>query len=201
MIDHEERRAAWDRRHAGHGHIESSEPDPFLIAEATGLPPGRALDLACGDGRNAVWLATQGWHVTAVDFSTVALERARERARAAGVEVDWQGHDLLTWLPPQGAFDLVSLIYLHLPHEERRQVLARAARAVAPGGRILVVGHDRRNPAEGTGGPQDQRVLYSASEIAAELTGLRIERAEAVLTDHGDRRRVDAVVLGRRDGV
>ncbi len=198
MTEHDERRMAWDRRHAEREHIESDEPDPVLVREAAPLPPGRALDLACGDGRNAVWLAHRGWQVTAVDFSSVALDRGRRRAAAARVEVDWQVHDLLAWSPPEGSFDLVSLIYLHLPPDERRLVLQRAARALAPGGRLLVVGHDRRNLVEGVGGPQDPRVLYTPEEIVAEVPGVVIERADALRTSDGGRPRVDAVVVGRR---
>ena len=198
MTEHDERRTAWDRRHAEREHIESDEPDPVLVREAEPLPPGRALDLACGDGRNAVWLAHRGWQVTAVDFSSVALDRGRRRAAAAQVKVDWQVHDLLAWSPPEGGFDLVSLIYLHLPPDERRLVLQRAARALAPGGRLLVVGHDRRNLVEGVGGPQDPRMLYTPEEIVAEVQGVAIERSEALRASHAGRPRVDAVVVGRR---
>ena len=198
MTEHDERRRAWDRRHAEREHIESGEPDPVLVREAGLLPPGRALDLACGDGRNAVWLARQGWQVTAVDFSSVALDRGRRRAAEAEVEVDWQAQDLLAWTPPEGSFDLVSLVYLHLPPDERRLVLQRAARALAPGGRLLVVGHHQRNMAEGVGGPQDPRVLYTEEEIVAEVPGVVVERAEALRASHGGRPRVDAVVVARR---
>ena len=198
MTEHDERRRAWDRRHAEREHIESDEPDPVLVREAGPLPPGRALDLACGDGRNAVWLARHGWQVTAVDFSSVALDRGRRRAARAQVELDWEAQDLLTWAPPEGSFDLVSLVYLHLPPDERRLVLQRAARALAPEGRLLVVGHHRRNLAEGVGGPQDPRVLYTEEEIVAEVPGVVVERAEALHAHQGGRPRVDAVVVVRR---
>jgi SAM-dependent methyltransferase len=198
VVDPAERRRHWDRRHAAHVPIESGEPDPILARYAGDLVPGRALDLACGDGRNAIWLARHGWRVTGVDFSSVALDRARQLAAAAGVEVEWQPHDLLQWLPPEGAYELVALVYLHLPRPERRIVLSRAARAVAPAGRLLVVGHHRRNREEGHGGPQDERVLYTAEELAGEVPGLVVERAETVVQeDAAGRRRVDAVLVAR----
>jgi len=199
--DREERRHAWDRRHASREPIESADPDPLLVREASTLRPGRALDLACGDGRNAVWLARRGWHVEAVDFSSVALERARGLAERAGVSVEWARHDLLGWTPPAGAYDLVTLIYLHVIPGERRDVLRGAAAAVAPGGRLLVVGHHRRNLDEGTGGPQDPRVLYGPDDLAAEVPGLVVEHAETVVGGSDGATRVDALLLARRPEV
>ncbi len=199
------RRERWDERHAAHDPIESAEPDPTLVEICAALPAGRALDLGAGDGRNAIWLAGRGWRVTAVDFSPVALERARTRAIAAGAiaagaDVDWQLHDLLEWRPDPGAFDLVALVFIHLPETERREVYASAAAAVAPGGTLLVIGHDRSNIADGVGGPQDPEVLFTADEIAADLpAGFRVSRAEAVRRGTGaDLLPIDAVVVARR---
>jgi SAM-dependent methyltransferase len=193
------RQQLWDERHAARDPIESPGPDPTLAAIVGGLAPGRALDLATGDGRNAIWLAAHGWTVTAVDFSSVALERARCAAASAGVEVDWVLADLHEWRAVPHSFDLVAVMFLHLPSGERRPVYAAAADAVAHEGRILVVGHDRSNLTDGVGGPQDPAVLFTAQEIAAELAGFTIETAELVERDLGDgRRAIDAVVLGRR---
>jgi len=195
----EDRRTRWDARHATHDPIETIEIDPSLDEEVAGLVPGRALDLGTGDGRNAVWLARHGWQVTAVDFSLVGLERARTRAEAEGVTVNWVLADLLVWRPPAGAFDLVVLFFIHLPTDERRAIHRGAAAAVAPGGTLLIVGHDRSNLVAGTGGPQDPAVLFSAAEAASELPGLTIRRAEAVRRSvGGDRRRIDAVVRAVR---
>jgi SAM-dependent methyltransferase len=145
------------------------------------MTPGAALDLGAGDGRNAVWLAQRGWRVTAVDFSTVALERGRALAAKVGVQVEWRLADLLEWIPPAEAFDLVVLFFIHLPASERRMVYARAAAAVRPGGTLLVVGHDRSNLTSGVGGPQDPAVLFSPDEIAGELPGgFEVERAAVV---------------------
>ncbi len=193
------RRERWDERHAGQEPIESSEPDPTLLGEVGALAPGRAIDLGAGDGRNAVWLASRGWDVTAVDFSQVALDRGRARAAASGVQVEWELADLLEWTPGARSYDLVTLFFIHLPREERRGVYARAAAAVAPGGTLLVVGHDRTNIADGVGGPQDPDLLITPSEVAADLTGFRIDRAETVQRgDAAGRRPIDAIVRAVR---
>lgn len=193
------RQALWDERHGARDPIESHEPEPALVELAGSLVPGRALDLATGDGRNAVWLARRGWRTTAVDFSRVALDRAQGAADRADVAVEWVHADLLAWRPEPAAFDLVTLVFLHLPRGERERVYGAAAAAVAPGGRLLVVGHDRTNLTLGVGGPQDPDVLFTAEEIVARLEGFALERAEAVARDAGDgRRAVDAVVVARR---
>lgn len=179
----DQRRLAWDERHSA-GDFEGGGPNPSLVAAVEGLRSGTALELACGSGTNAVWLAGQGWRVTAVDWSPVGLAAGREKARAAGVEVDWLERDLFAWSPPERAFDLVVLVYLHLPREERGPVYARAAAAVAPEGRMVVVGHDRLNATEGEGGPPDAARLFTAEEIGRELLSadaeLSVERAEVV---------------------
>jgi SAM-dependent methyltransferase len=179
----DQRRLDWDERHKD-GDFEGRGPNPTLVAEVAGLRPGRALELACGSGTNAVWLAGQGWQTTAVDWSPVGLANGREKAEASGVEVDWLERDLFAWSPPAQAFDLVVMVYLHLPPEERGPVYARAAAAVAAGGRLLIVGHDRCNATEGEGGPLDPSRLFSADEIGRELlaadAGLVVERAEVV---------------------
>jgi 2-polyprenyl-3-methyl-5-hydroxy-6-metoxy-1,4-benzoquinol methylase len=193
------RRALWDERHAARQPIESFEPDPTLVDEIGSLRPGRALDLGAGDGRNAIWLAIQGWQVTAVDFSQVALDRGRALATASGVRVEWQLADLLEWSPGASRFDLVTLFFIHLPSDERRDVYARAAAAVAPGGTLLIVGHDRTNLVDGVGGPQDPTVLFTPGEIAADLAGFRVDRADVarrrVLDGDGP---IDAIVRAVR---
>ncbi len=178
----DQRRLDWDDRHKD-GDFEGSGPNRTLVAGVAGLRPGRALELACGSGTNAVWLAGQGWQITAVDWSPVGLANGREKAEESGVEVDWLERDLFAWSPPARSFDLVVMVYLHLPPEERGPVYARAAAAVAPEGRLLIVGHDRRNATEGEGGPDPSR-LFSADEIGRQLLAtdadLVVERAEVV---------------------
>lgn len=171
----------WDTRHAAHDPIESADADPTLVEVAATLTPGAALDLGSGDGRNAVWLAVHGWRVTAVDFSVVALDRGRVLAAKLGVDVDWRREDLLAWTPPAASFDLVALAFIHLPADERRRIYATAADAVAPGGTLLVVGHDRSNLDEGAGGPRDPEVLFTSGDIVADLgPAWRIVRADTI---------------------
>jgi SAM-dependent methyltransferase len=194
------RREDWDRRYSETDLLWSATPNRFLVQEATDLPPGRSLDLACGEGRNALWLAERGWHVTAVDYSTVAITKARDRAALAGAEVDFVCADLLDYSPPEGVFDLVLVLYLQLPAEERRLVLSRAEAAVAPGGTFLLIGHDLVNSTEGVGGPSDPDLLYTPEQIVDEVPSLEVERAERVLRDvpDADRRAIDALVRARR---
>jgi len=171
----------WDARYAGAELVWGAGPNRFVVREFTGRPPGRALDLAAGEGRNALWLAEQGWQVLAVDFSAVAIERAHRLAAERGLEVSWVVADVLSAGLPDRAFDAVLVAYLHLPAPDRAAVLARAAAALAPGGTLLVVGHDRSNLTEGVGGPQDPALLYTPDEIADAVPGLDIRRAGTVL--------------------
>lgn len=179
----DERRRGWDERHRS-GDFEGQGPNPTLVLGVAGLTVGRALELAAGSGTNAVWLAGQGWRTTAVDWSPVGLANGRAKAEAAGVGVEWLERDLFAWSPPAGSFDLVVIVYLHVPPVERGPVYAAAAAAVAPGGRLLVVGHDRINATEGEGGPPDTVRLFTADEIAAELLAVDptfvVERSEVV---------------------
>jgi SAM-dependent methyltransferase len=177
----DDRRLGWDERHS-HGDFEGDGPNPTLVAGVAGLIPGTALELAAGSGTNAVWLASQGWRTTAVDWSPVGLANGKAKASAAGVQVEWLERDLFAWSPPARAYDLVVIVYLHVPADERRPIYAAAAAAVAPGGRMIVVGHDRINATDGVGGPPDPTRLFTAEEIAAELRAadpeLVVERAE-----------------------
>ena len=193
---------AWDRRYVGSDLLWSVEPNRFLVAEVSGMEPGRALDVGTGEGRNAVWLAEQGWSVTGVDFSSVGLDKAQQLASARGVEVEWVLADLSDYMPGEQAYDLVVVLYLHVLAGARREVLERCAFALAPGGSLLVVGHHARNLTEGHGGPQDPAVLFTAEEIAAELPGLVVRRAEEVkrpvATEAGTVEAIDALVRAVR---
>jgi SAM-dependent methyltransferase len=173
-------REDWDRRYADSEFLWSMEPNRFVVRELGDLPPGRALDLACGEGRNAVWLAERGWQVTAVDFSQVGLQKARQLAEARGVTVDWVLADVREYQPENGAYLLVLVTYLQIPPVERAAVLLDACSALGPGGVLLVIGHDLANLSDGVGGPQDPALLYTPEAIAAELSGLLVQRAERV---------------------
>ncbi|MFR0355665.1 class I SAM-dependent methyltransferase [Streptomyces sediminimaris] len=159
--------ASWDERYRGGELVWKAEPNRFVAQELAGLEPsGRAVDLAAGEGRNAVWLAERGWDVDAVDFSAVALEKAQRLGAERGVRLRTVHADLTRWAPPEAAYDLAVIAYLHLPWPRMAEVLRRAAPAVREGGHLLLVGHDAANPEHGHGGPQDPGVLYSAGQVA-----------------------------------
>jgi len=195
-------REDWNARYAGSELLWTAEPNRRFASEVEGLEPGRALDLACGEGRNAVWLAEHGWRTTGVDFSDVALSKAAQLAASRGVEVEWIVADVLEHEPESRAFDLVALLYLQLPHDELARALGAATEALAPGGTLLVLGHDTTNLTEGHGGPRDASVLFTPQDVVAELGALTVERAErvrrAVPLDDGEATAVDAFVRARR---
>lgn len=168
----------WDERYAGTDLVWSATPNAFVEAECADLAPGRAVDLAAGEGRNSLWLARQGWQVTAVDFSQAGLDKGR--AVAGELSVEWVRADVLTW---SGAdYDLALLAYLQLPAAKRREAVRRAFAALRLGGTFLLVAHDSSNLTEGTGGPQDPAVLMTAPDILDDLAGESFEvvRAERV---------------------
>jgi SAM-dependent methyltransferase len=195
-------RHGWDEQYARPGLVWSAEPNQFVVQELAGLPPGRALDLGAGEGRNAIWLAERGWQVTAVDFSAVALAKAAKLAGARGVAVTWAEADLLAYRPAAEAYDLVLLAYVHLVAGEFQALLKAAASALAPAGTLLVVGHDLDNLAHGYGGPQDPRILHRTDAIVSALPSLIVRRAgqarRKVQTPDGDREAIDTVVTLQR---
>jgi len=133
----------WDARYSQAGRVWSGEPNAVLVREAAKLTPASALDLGSGEGADAIWLARQGWRVTAVDISQVALDRAEQHAVAAGVQhlIEWQRCDLAVSFP-SGTFDLVSAQFLQSEIDLPREAILRAAAAaVTPGGVLLIVGH------------------------------------------------------------
>jgi SAM-dependent methyltransferase len=176
-------RHAWDERYSEKELLWTAEPNRFLVEVASDLEPGTALDLAGGEGRNAVWLAEQGWRVTVLDWSKVALEKGRTLAEARGVagEVTFMEADLVAWEPAKASANLVLVVYLHTPSSQRESIWRNAAAAVCDGGRLVIIGHDSSNVADGYGGPQDPAVLFTADEVAAVLgETLTVERSERV---------------------
>ena len=188
----------WDERYAGTELVWTAEPNRFVVEELQALPPGRALDVGTGEGRNAIWLAHRGWQVTAVDFSAVGLEKGRRLAESSHVAVDWVHADLREYQPDESAFDLVLVAYLQLREADLDGVLRRAAAALAPGGVLLVVGHDVTNLTEGTGGPPDPAVLYTPESIVRPLSELTVLRAERVRRPTGVGEAVDTLVRAVR---
>lgn len=182
-----------------------AEPNSFVAAEFGDVRPrGLALDLACGEGRNAVWLARLGWSVTAVDYSKVALQRGRYLAAEQRVEVEWIEADVTVFAPASGTFQLVIISYLQVPDHERVAVQAHAASALAPGGTLFMIGHARRNLTEGVGGPRDPAVLWEPADISRELTslGLSVQRVDHVTrpseTPEGVRDSIDVLARAER---
>ena len=164
-------RTAWDERYASKDYLWTVEPNRFVQQHVAQLTPGTAIDLATGEGRNAVWLAGQGWQVTAVNFSPVGLDKARRLAADHDVDVEWVEADVTAY-QPSATFDLVLVAYLQLSTATRVEVLRRAAGWVARGGTMLVVAHDRSNVTEGHGGPPSPEVWYDVDETVAALEGL-----------------------------
>jgi SAM-dependent methyltransferase len=151
----------------------SGRPNTQLVAEAADLPPGTALDVGCGEGADAVWLASRGWRVTGVDFAATALARAAAGAASAGEDVaariEWVRADVTQWTPQPGGFDLVSAQFMHLQTEQRRALFARLADAVRPGGQLLLVGHDFSDIAAGAHRPPEPDRFFTADEVVASL--------------------------------
>ncbi|HEX9644624.1 MAG TPA: class I SAM-dependent methyltransferase [Acidimicrobiia bacterium] len=176
-----DRRAFWNERYATEGYVFGVDANRFVVEELSDVPAGRALDLGCGQGRNAVWLAAQGHRVTAVDLSEVAVEQGRLLAAEAGVEVEFVVADVLVWDSPAAAFDLVVLSYIQLDEARRSVVHAKASEALAPGGLLFVVAHHAENLEHGVGGPQLPDLLYDEAQLAGDFAGLEVQRNERVL--------------------
>ncbi|HEX3461644.1 MAG TPA: class I SAM-dependent methyltransferase [Acidimicrobiales bacterium] len=163
----------WDDRYRSHPHLWSGNPNPHLVTEAEGLAPGKALDAGAGEGADAIWLAKRGWQVTAVDISTVALERAAVNADQAGPDIarriSWNQGDLNNWEPPPRAYDLVSTQYLHVPVDVRIPLVDRLASAVVPGGTLLIVGHHPSDLETTMPRPHEPALFFTGDDIAEQL--------------------------------
>jgi SAM-dependent methyltransferase len=164
--------AFWDERYGSSTALWSGHVNAVVRDELAGLPPGRALDVGCGEGGDALWLAERGWDVVGVDVSQVALDRARAQARARGLDArtTWERRDLLAWTPPHAAYALVSVAFVHLGAGDRRQVYAGLAEAVAPGGTFLVAAHHPRDLGV-VPRPPHPELFFTAEELAADLQG------------------------------
>lgn len=214
------KRDRWNQRYTTEAASWPAEPCPTVVEAAEKLQADRsamsaphslrALDLACGTGRNARYLAHHGWRVTAVDFSEIGIHFGRQTAEAAGLSITWKVADVVSWSPEPAQYDLALICYLQLPWIEMARVLDSAWRAVAPDGTLVVVGHDLTNLEHGTGGPQDPAVLYDPGQIADYLRAVAddptvIVRAERNRrpVDHGaaagtELEQIDCVVIARR---
>ena len=161
----------WDERYAGAEQVWSGEPNGALVAEVGDLEPGRALDVGCGEGADAIWLAGRGWRVTAIDVSGVALRRAAAAADRAGVEVEWMQAALLDAPLTDRDFALVSVFYPALAHTPGRQAELALLAAVAPGGHLLVVHHADIDIEEAKAHGFDPDLYVSPDDVATGLDG------------------------------
>lgn len=199
----------WDERYAAVDLVWSATPNQWVEELVSPLPPGRALDVAAGEGRNAIWLVEQGWEVTAADYSAVAVDRAGRLAadrlgdragRFTAVVAD------ATKAAPGGpaAYDLVLFSYLQLPRDEWRKALANGIDAAVPGGRIIVIAHALVNLTAGWGGPQEPAVLHDPDDVVALVSDLPVDvelselRTRVVTKEDGEHEALDTVVVLRR---
>ena len=193
--------AGWDERYSTRELIWTGRANQFVEAHLADLEPGTAIDLGAGEGRNAVWLASRGWTVTAVDFSQVGLDKAEQLASEHGVDVATVQADATAW-QPHGPVDLVVLSYLQLPADQQRTVLEHAATWLAPGGTLFVIAHDRSNVERGHGGPPSADVCYTVDDTVAALDGLDVVVADVVErpveTTDGPKVALDTLVIARR---
>ena len=200
-------RDSWERRWSqalrdGAHAVDRRPPNAHFTAEVADLPPGTAVDAGAGHGAETIWLATRGWRVTAVDFSTTALDHARSRAESLGADVaeriEWVEGDLGSWAPPPDHYALVTCLYVHVAGSVEEMV-RRLASGVAPGGTLLLVGHRPVDPATGEPTPAAGQVQVSVEEAVAALDPRRwgilvAEDRPREATGTG----VDAVVRARR---
>ncbi|MDV6260157.1 class I SAM-dependent methyltransferase [Rhodococcoides yunnanense] len=195
----------WDRKYDGRELVYGEAPNATLVEVATTLERGRALDLASGQGRNAIWLATRGWTVDAVDFSSVALTRASHVADSAPRSV----RERLTWihadvteLATEPNYDLVLMFYLHLPPEARRKAVSAAASALKPDGILMILGHHTSNIESGAGGPQEIEILYTPQDLVSDIDSrLTIVTAENRYRDVSGGTAIDALLLASRSAL
>lgn len=191
MAHHDEPfdRAYWEDRYAAPGYAWSGNPNPVLVSESASLTPARALDIGSGEGGDAIWLAQLGWRVTGIDIAQSALDKARARSESISEEVaariEWQQHDLADWEPAPQSFDLVSSQFMHLADPLRSVVFRSFARAVAPGGTLLIVGHDISEAADDGHRAHMRELMYSVDDVVAAIDGegLRVDIAESRLRE------------------
>jgi SAM-dependent methyltransferase len=188
----------WDEKYAVDGYFYGTKPNAWLTSRVDGLrPAGHALSIADGEGRNSVWLAEQGLHVTAVDASGRAIAKARALAAARRVTVEHVHADLLVWDWPVGCFDLAVAIFAHFPSTVRPLVHRRVIESLVPGGLVLLEAYSPYQRLHDTGGPKDLDMLYTAWRLKEDFAGcelLELVEAETELDEGSGHRGRSAVV-------
>lgn len=195
----------WDAKYSAKDLVYGAPPNGDVVEFTTTLPRGRALDLACGEGRNALWLATRGWEVTAVDFSTVALTKGHRIAASSPKSV----RERLTWvhadvtdISPEPEYDLVLVLYLHLTPAKRRKVIHSAIDALKPDGILMISGHHSDNLEHGVGGPRDPDILYTPSDLESDVGDrVTIRRCENRVRTTGSGTAIDSLLLASKSGL
>lgn len=173
IMSHSHSSTDWDARYREKDRLWSGDPNEALVQYASDLTPGTALDVGCGEGADALWLAENGWQVTGIDLSSVAISRAKESATVRNLDVEFQVRDVATVVEDApSAFDLVTAFFIHSrDDEERAETLRATAKLVKPGGRVLLVSHAATPPwaqhrhEDGSGAPKFEKT--TKSEIAA----------------------------------
>lgn len=193
---------AWDERYSDNDLVWGAPPNEVVVEQVTALPHGRALDLACGEGRNSLWLATRGWQVTGIDYSAVAIDKAKSIAsrspRAVRERLDYRTGDI-TDAEFGDSYDLALLIYVHLPRSQRMRAVKRAIDSLKPDGILMILGHDSSNLEHGVGGPRDPEILYTPDDLRAVLANdTHIVISERRLRETETGTAIDALFIGRR---
>lgn len=195
--------AEWNARYLAQPDAWGTTPAARVVSEVTaaedaGLTVGTAIDVACGDGRHARWLAAHGWQVRALDFSEVAIEQARTKDSDEGRSgsVDWVVGDATSWQPEEKV-DLVVIGFLHLELDTLVRVLHAAGGWLKPGGHLVYLGHAAENLSRGVGGPQDPRVLPGISELARGAEGLEVVSLRHDLRPAGKATAIDVLLHAR----
>lgn len=192
----------WNEKYAASELIWGAPPNPVIVEHVASLPHGRALDLGCGEGRHSLWLATRGWEVVGVDFSEVALDKARRIAAQAPS----RSRDRLRYVLAdvtadsfEGEYDLILSAFLHFPPPQRKTLLDRAINSLKPEGILIFLGHDTINVDEGVGGPQDKEILYTPTDLVEEIDGrLEIGIAERRYRETDAGTAIDALVVASK---
>ncbi|MFM1724377.1 methyltransferase domain-containing protein [Rhodococcus sp. PAM 2766] len=197
----------WNERYRSSHRLWSGNPNANLVNEVSELTPGTALDVGCGEGADAIWLARRGWTVHGIDLSSVAIERAAEHAAEAGDDiagrVTWEAADLVEWDPGTTRYDLVTSQYVHLPSGEREVLYRRLAELVAPGGTLLIVGHHPSDLDSEVPRPPRPELFFTPDEVVALLDSQKwtVDTATAASRTvmHGDHEATihDSVVRAR----